>query len=243
MAALRYGIVLVLLLLFCLLLRAPATLLPQLLHRLSGGHAGLDVVGGTLWEGRASELRWRQLVLARDFSWQVKPLSLLLGSLRLKLQLAGRGAQIDIRPSSLRLQAERLLLPLSLLGELNQSLATYQLRGNAELHSDGFEFRRDQGDGRLQIRLLEAGSGLVAVPVLGDYRLQLAALRRGYRFDVTTERGVLRVSGDGRWTPGEGGAVRLQLHPEAQNEALRPLLSIAGRPSANGDYFLSTSFR
>lgn len=243
MAALRYCVVVSLLLLLCLLLRAPATLLPPLLHRLSGGQAGLDVAGGTVWEGRASALRWRQLVLARDFTWDVKPLPLLLGTLRLQLRLADRGAQIDIRPSSLRLQADRLSLPLTLLGELDKSLAAYQLRGRAELQSDGFEFRRDRGDGHLQVRVLDAGSGLVAVPVLGDYRLQLTALRRGYRFDVATERGVLRVSGDGRWTPGEGGAVRLQLHPEAQNEALRPLLSIAGRPSANGDYFLSTSFR
>ena len=128
-------------------------------------------------------------------------------------------------------------------GDVNKALAAYQLRGIAELQSSGFAFALPAGEGLLTVRLLDIGSGLVAVPTLGDYRLSVVALKRGYRFDVSTERGVLRVSGEGRWEPGQGGSVRLQLHPEAQLDALRPLLSLAGRPGENGDYYLSTSFR
>lgn len=239
----RHWLGAVLLFLLFLLWQAPATLLPPLLKKYTAGQAELSVSGGTIWNGQAYRLAWRQTQLWQDVQWQLSPWHLLLGKAHLTLRSAGRSAVAEIGSDRIGVQAERMQLPLSLLGDVNKALAAYQLRGIAELQSSGFAFALPAGEGRLTVRLLDIGSGLVAVPTLGDYRLSVVALKRGYRFDVSTERGVLRVSGEGRWEPGQGGSVRLQLHPEAQLDALRPLLSLAGRPGENGDYYLSTSFR
>lgn len=240
---LRYWLGGVFLFLLFLLLQAPATLLPPLLKKIDDGRIELAVSGGTIWNGQARQLSWRRIPLWQDVQWRWNPWYLLLGKVHLTLVTGNRSAALVAGSDSVSLQAEHMQVPLSLLAELDKSLAAYQLRGMAEVQTGGFVFGQSGGRGQLAIRLSDTGSGLVAVPTLGDYRVLVSPLRRGYRFTVATERGVLRASGDGRWEPGQGGSVRLQLHPESQAEALRPLLSLAGRPGANGDYYLSTSFR
>lgn len=239
----RYVIAGLMLFLLFLLLQIPAALVAPLLKKHSNGVIELSAADGTVWHGQASALLLRGSPVLAPLQWRLNPWALLLLQLRGEISSKNGHATFALSSDRLAFSAERLELPLSLLAQLDASMSHYQLRGRAELQTERFVFAREGGEGQLRVRLLELGSGLVAVPSIGQYRIQISPVRDAYRFSAETEYGPLRVAGEGRWQPGKGGSIRLQLHPEAQAEALLPLLSLAGRPAASGDYYLNTSFR
>lgn len=232
-----------LLFLLFLLLQMPAAFVAPLLKRYSNNLLELSAAEGSVWQGRAQSLSLRGATLLAPVQWRISPWGLLLLQVRGDISSRTGSASFVIGSDKVTLSADRLVLPLAPLVQLDRSFAQYQLRGQLELLTEQFTFARDGGAGSLQLRLLDLGSTLVAAPSIGHYRVQISPMRDAYRFAAATERGPLRVTGDGRWQPGKGGAIRLQLHPESQAEALRPLLSLAGRPAANGDYYLNASFR
>ena len=233
----------VLLFLLFLLLQLPAAVVAPLLKRHSNNLLELSAAEGSVWQGQAQSISLQGATLLGPVQWRLSPWGLLLLQLRGEISSRNGSASFTISRDKITLSADRLVLPLAPLVALDRSLAQYQLRGRMELLSEQFTFAPDGGAGRLQLRLLDLGSALVSVPSIGHYRIQISPMRDAYRFSAATERGPLRVTGDGRWQPGKGGAIRLQLHPDSEAEALRPLLSLAGRPAANGDYYLNTSFR
>lgn len=236
-------ILLFLLFLLFLLLQMPAAVVAPLLKRYSGNQLELSAVEGSIWQGRAQVFSLRGTTLLESVQWRLSPWGLLLLQLRGDIGSRNGSASFAVSSEHVTLSTEGLVLPLAPLSQLDASLVPFQLRGRVELLTQRFSVARDGGAGSLQLRLLDLGSGLVAVPSIGHYRIQVSPMRNAYRFTAATERGPLRVTGDGRWQPGKGGAIRLQLHPEDQAEALRPLLSLAGRPAASGDYYLNASFR
>ena len=239
----RHIFAVILLFLFSLLLQMPAAVVAPLLKRYSNNLLEMSAAEGSIWQGQAQSISLGGATVLGPVQWRLSPWGLLLLQLRGDISSRNGGASFAISSDRVTLSADRLVLPLAPLVALDRSLAQYQLRGQVELLSEQFSFAQGGGTGSLQLRLLDLGSALVSVPSIGHYRIQITPMRDAYRFTAATERGPLRVIGDGRWQPGKGGAIRLQLHPDSRAEALRPLLSLAGRPAANGDYYLNTSFR
>ena len=233
----------ILLFLLFLLLQMPAAVVAPLLKQYSNSLLEVSAAEGSVWQGQAQSISLRGTTLLGPVQWRLSPWGLLLLQLRGDIKSLNGSASFVVSSDKVTLSADRQVLPLAPLAMLDRSLAQYQLRGQLELLSEQFSFAPGGGAGSLQLRLLDLGSALVSVPSIGHYRIQISPMRDAYRFNAATERGPLRVTGDGRWQPGKGGAIRLQLHPDSEAEALRPLLSLAGRPAANGDYYLNTSFR
>ncbi len=234
----------VLSLLLCLVIRIPATVLPPFLERISHGRLELDVAGGTIWRGQMTELRWTKKPLLGQVSWQLGGWRLLVGRLELRLSDSRHFLDLETSPAlqQLTIRSNGFSFPVDGLVAFRPALQTYRMRGTLALQSTGFSIGAEPPAGDMSLRLHDAGSDLVALPALGTYHLLLSPVRQGLRGTLRTEQGELGVQGSGHWHPGRGTSVRLELQPRSSSEALKPLLSLAGRPAANGAYYLNASF-
>ncbi|MBB5017885.1 hypothetical protein HNQ59_001155 [Chitinivorax tropicus] len=240
----RKILVIALLYLLFLVSTAPASLLPMVLDKVLPGRIGLIGLSGSIWQGHAQQLTLDGQVLADKLDWSLSAWRLLTGRLGIDLQATQGKAKVVADTDSILLKETQLSLPLPLLGQVVKPIGLYQLTGQGALNTQQFEWDRGVASGELVIEWRQAASGMVSLPTLGDYRLEAKAGPRGFSGKVSTLSGALNVSGDGTWSQKEGLSVHLQLRPDpAQAAVLRPLLSVAGQPAADGTYYLNTSLK
>ncbi len=229
-----------------MLANAPASLVPAALDKALPGRVTLSGVDGSVWHGQAASLALDGQPLWQQLDWQLSPWALLRGRAKLQLKVAG-GQQLvaSIGFGDVALSDTRISVPLSALSGAVSAIRTYQLGGMLSLSTPSFSASANEQAGDAVIEWHQASSGMVAVPVLGDYRLDAKAGPRGLLGKVATlGPAALQVTGDGDWTASRGASIRLQLRPDpAQADKLRALLSAAGQPSADGTYYLNTSLK
>ena len=235
---LLWAAALVLLLLFALLLNAPARLLGAVLPE---GQVIMQGFAGTLWRGSASQCMLRvpagymHLGVVR---WSLDPLSLLAFAPRLELtshwgnqlvegELVLRGARdLDVHDLQARVQADilRHFAPVAIDGQLS-------LQVNALVLRDGLPF---SGDGRLvwERAVWFAPRGPVA---LGTYALDfMQAEEEPLLGEVLTLDGPLEATGNLRLEERRYELDVLISSEETMERKLARMLELVAAPEGDG---------
>ncbi|SEP95812.1 general secretion pathway protein N [Ectothiorhodospira magna] len=237
--------------LICLLLTLPASLAWQWLDDRGKvpEHVELAGISGTFWQGQARQVRVNGLMLS-DLQWQVRPLALLRGELRLdvRLQLAGgkATARLGIQPSGLGVQNLRADLPAAALAEagLNVPLIV-QGRVLADIAHLELDWQGRFGQATGVVGWLNAAMGLPEPLPLGDLRVTLRATEAGHLQAVVQDQGgPLFAEGTAALTPDGAYQVHLRLGTrEGARQELSQALGFLGRPDREGRIPLNLSGR
>lgn len=234
-----------------LVIFAPAYWAARLIERASQGHVRLADPRGTLWSGSGVVL----LAAGRDIDtpaaslperlgWQVRPASLLTGTLDLVLTHPSALSQplsvrVPLAGSPVRVGAATLRLPASLLMGLGAPFNTVRPGGQLQITWDGLSIAPGRVEGRLDAEWHDATSSLAPVRPLGSYRLQFDGFAPGARVQLRTltgplelvadgtieQSGRLRMTGRARPMPGTDATIRSQLST---------LISLLGRSDGEG---------
>ncbi len=234
----------------------PAARLAQPLETASMGRLTLLDATGTIWSGsamlgaapRANEPA--AALFPGRFAWKLSPL-LLFGRVDMQLENPAVLAQ----PATLKggwrdwqLGANVLSLPANGLAALGAPFNTLELRGQMRLSWQPLQLARDGSrvgvNGLMQLEMDDMASRLYPLKTLGTYRMTFDWRGQEAQLALTTARGPLLLSGEGRI---ENGRFRFSGKAEAeagQEEALANLLNLLGRrQSDNGKTVIGLEFK
>lgn len=233
--------------LLALLAFAPAAWLAAAVASASNQHLLLADARGTVWSGSA--------VAVLTGGPGSRDASALPGRIEWTLGLAGFGLELRARHAcclngsaalTLRPGLGRIVVglqpgadwigqwPSAWLSGLGTPWNTMQVGGSVRLSSPGLSVESVQGrwrlTGRADVDLLEVSSRLSTLDTLGSYRMTVSADPSGAaQLNLSTQQGVLQLSGSGSITPG-GVRFRGEARADGSAEAaLTNLLNIIGR--------------
>ena len=230
-----------------LLVFCPAAWMAPLVESQSGGRLTLGDAQGTLWRGSAfiggapSGSDPVTPLLPGRFAWRLSPM-VLLGQVDVDLEnpealsqpvkITGDWYQWQVSPAAVSLPAERL-------AGLGAPLNTIQPSGQMRLSWTPLQVAR-QGNavemaGTMTMVMNDIASRLSPVKPLGAYQLIMDWRGRQAQLTLTTIKGPMLLSGNGRLTNG-----RLQFSgkaqaEEGQEERLANLLNLLGQRRREGD--------
>jgi len=211
----------------------PASVIARQIERQAGERVLFSSEQGTLWSGTADMLiadanggAIPQRVGA--VSWRFRAADLWLGQLGFNLELADTDvmAKGTLRQgmSGLRLRDVKAEIPVGWLTGFHSALATWRPTGKLLVEASDFDFASNAITGHAIVRWLNASSALAARP-FGSYRLNLEGKSQGIAIALSTEQGVLELSGAGNWNRQAGltfdGIARKNAGAEGLDEFLR----------------------
>jgi len=223
---------------------ALAVLPARWLLRLAPSDLPLAIVdaSGTLWHGSA----WIALgspearrMLTEPVQWRWRGLSVELSHpwLRGPIILAPRW-------NGLSVSGQQALLPAAALAGLGTPWNTVAPGGQLELRWQAFSTTGPPPRGTLaEASWRGASSALSPLAPMGDYRLRVEGAGRGARILLSTDKGVLRLDGQGEWTGRRltfnGRARAADDATDTQRAALSGLLNAIG-PLRDGGHAFGT---
>lgn len=154
-----------------------------------------------------------------------------------RVQMLGGQASAVVTKEGLSLSASRLHLPASLVLPALPGLPRAGWGGNleaTEVRTTWFWQGGWRGDGSLAWR--EVQTTVLPDLTLGDYRLLFQGERDGSaRLQLSTEKGVLALAGQGTLPAGGKWSLDLEAKPtERERPAIEPLLRGIGQAEAGG---------
>lgn len=248
--------------LLCLGMALVATLPVKLFHQQIAQSLGTDwqfsELTGTVWQGELSEVRYQQQAVWDKVEWQLQPLALLRGAVRMHIhpRMTGMTSEwqtpdalvVEWQSSQVRLENMQLHLPLPLLTPWIAPIQPYQLQGIATFTSSEFTWQQDNNTsiilGKIACEWSKAKTGLAPDADLGDYVIQLNATEKGVLVKVDTVRqAALELTGDGQGELGGRWQLGMQFNiPPALAPQLSPFTPFLGQPAADGRYNLRYQF-
>jgi general secretion pathway protein N len=218
-------------------------------------HCGCGVVTlrdpqGSAWSGRA------RLVAVSDgarrdimpVTWEIKPLWLLAGRLRVDLASAGGmtslQARLELAPRSLTVSDLVLESPAALISAFYAPAALVSPEGRLRAQSARLEIGPGKIAGEASLTWSAARIGPVRQREIGDYRLDVRGVGERADLSLTTLRGDLRLAGQGSWTPtAQGGTLvaRGTAGLSAARADLEPVLAFLGAADGSGQRAFSIS--
>jgi len=242
----RLGSILLLLLVGILLAvaRMPALFAWQSFLADAPALRGLTLTGleGTVWAGRAAQLRYGRLE-AGPLEWDLSVLPLLWGrtSAQLRLELHGGRVtgEVALSGDALELEDLRLRLPLSLFAPL---IYGSPFVPDGELDGTVAEALMAPGEAcRLAGRLVWISPGVAGIENLGlgDIQLELEPEAQGTRGVLRDRGGALGIDGTLSIDAACRYRLDVRLTPRGEiSDPLRRMLGFAGRADAQGRYRL-----
>jgi general secretion pathway protein N len=226
---------------------APAAWLAAGVARATAGQFQLADARGTVWSGDAvavlsggagsqdamalpGRLAWHLGLGGGGLELRAQQPCCLRGTPRLRLDRHAGGWRVQVLPDAGTALGQ---WPAAWLAGLGTPWNTLQLEGELRLSTPGLTLQsvggRWQLAGSAVVDLQRMASRLSTLPVLGSYRLQLAAADSVPRLTLLTLDGALRLTGSGEWA-----ASGLRFRGEASaasgaEAALANLLNIIGR--------------
>jgi general secretion pathway protein N len=226
-----------------LLATVPATWFAWSLHQLSHGKVLLDQGEGTIWAGSGRlyliDAKGSAHELGRA-QWSVSAARLLLARVHTRVRWSGEQsdvfANIAISPWRLSVKETRLSASSQLASLLYPPARLFSPQGQLRLRTDALVFSRTGLQGRAEVYWDQAGSGLSPVRPLGDYRMDLTAQGKEATLKLTTVKGPLELTGQGRWQILGDGQLQLTGMARATERAgeLQALLRLMGRNLSGG---------
>ena len=233
----------VLVYLVLLLAWAPASLLVWALPYFTHETVWLEHAEGSVWHGQAAGLVLRpgnsRAVPLGRVNWQVRLQDVFAARLGYQIELAGADVHaagvLRAGFKGMELQAARVELPASWLGQVSPDLEQWQPGGKLIFETASLAFDRNGGtDGEAILHWRDAASGRVRRP-LGSYRADLVGTASGFEVKLSTEAGPLQLQGSGLWSPARGMTFFGLARPAPDSRTdLEGLLSLFGPAQANG---------
>jgi general secretion pathway protein N len=212
--------------LLALVIKAPASWLAAAVASATQQRVLLADARGSVWSGNAvlvlsggpasrdasalpGRLRWT-FGLSRDQrtrpELRLRHACCIGDQLRLQIQPGWGRLKVFLPPG----RAEMVHWPAAWLAGLGAPFNTVKLGGTLRLVGDGFSVETVAGrwrvGGQAELELLDLSSALAPVPTLGQFRLVVnggdaagGTTSEGARLQLQTQRGPLRLSGNGQW--------------------------------------------
>lgn len=227
-----------------LLVNLPASWLGYALERASGGAIALGAPGGTVWKGRGtiaarSGSGFKSLA---DVEWRCNPLSIFTGALAVTVSGDAPGASLKgnlrLGVRSVRLEKVDATVPLALVEAAVPLVSIWKPEGRVRVVADSLEIGRGSVRGAATVEWAEAG--LSGVARVGDYRLQITGAGDRAGLKLSTQRGDLRMNGDGEWRADQPRQIQLRgiANASPARKDLEPLLAmIAGEGQGSSRQF------
>lgn len=219
----------------------PAPVIARQIERQTGERVLFSREKGTLWSGTAdmsiADAHGATPQRAGAVSWQFRAADLLLGRFSFKLELADTDAMANgtlrLGIGGVRLKDVKAEIPANWLANFYSALAAWQPTGKLLVEAADYGFASNAITGHAVLRWQNAGSALAAQP-FGNYRVNLDGKSQGVAIDLSTEQGVLELSGAGSWSRQAGLAFDGIARKNAGAEGLDAFLRAAIGP-AQGD--------
>jgi general secretion pathway protein N len=223
---------------------APAIWFAKATGRFSNGAISLTHARGTVWRGSAELHAGAPASGVRDlgrFQWRTQPWWLLLGRARIAVQLEGpaircQGA-LGIAPwRRVHVVGLEASFPASLVSLVYGPAAFFEPTGTIELRAADAELSAAGLVATIEAQWRGAGGRFTGPATLGDYRIDVAGTGESAAIRLTTLRGNLELTGQGRWKVTGDGAIQFSgsAVPKADAAQLEPLLRALGRDLGGG---------
>lgn len=187
-----------------LLATLPASVAGSRAEAWTGGQLTLREVTGTAWYGSATptaRVPGGGAIALDRVSWSWKPLDLFRGRVAFDVSVAMEklSGTATIARTPLAWEAHGIAVqgPAAALARLHPLLATWQPAGNVAIESASFRFDSRSFAGTARAEWRDATLALSPVSPLGAWRLELAADGGPVKATLSTQRGPLRLSGQG----------------------------------------------
>lgn len=234
----------VLLYLVFLIATAPAIWFAKAASRYSNGAISLTHTRGSLWRGSAELHAGAPASGVRDlgrFQWRAQPWWLLLGRARIEVRLEGPSircqAALGVAPGrSVQVAGLDASFPASLVSLVYGPAAFFEPSGTIELRAANAKLSAAGLVATVEAQWRGAGGRFTGPATLGDYRIELAGTGETAAIRLTTLRGNLELTGQGRWQVTGDGAIQFNgsAVPKADAAQLEPLLRALGRDLGGG---------
>lgn len=226
-----------------LIVMAPAGLLAWALARASNDAITLQAVTGTVWSGGGELILSRgqasSLGLGRG-RWSVSPWWIVLGRVGVSVDFTSPGtvlkAQGRIGLGGATLRNVEVRFPASLVPTVYPPATLAGPSGDVRIEAKRLVLARRNMAGEVVAVWQGAGTMVSNINPLGDYRMIATGQGDAFSLALTTDRGDLRLSGQGRWSLAtrkfemKGNATPAQ----ESKGALDPLLRLFGRDQGDG---------
>jgi general secretion pathway protein N len=236
--------------LFFLMAMAPAAWMAWGVARATHGVVNLNEPVGSLWSGKAMLVIHQAADVPKSLgsvTWELKPLVLILGRLRLNLSVDGSGIQakslVDLSYNTLSIRDLRAEFPAKIVATFYAPAALFDPEGQLDISADSVSMEKRGLHGSLQAHWRSASLSLSNVKPLGNYRLYFNGHGESADVEVNTESGSLTIDGKGKLAAATGqfmfnGTAR----PSASAAELEPLLSMIGPDQGGGQRQLNVRF-
>jgi general secretion pathway protein N len=196
---------------------------------------------GTAWHGAAQAriaTPGGPFVL-QSVQWRFAPARLIAGRLAFDVKVAATGLDATLQVARGLADWEIASLAAHANAGLAATLfplaATWRPEGSVEVASERLAWNEREMRGVLNVDWKDAAVALSEVRPLGSYRIEVRGEGENAPLKVTTTRGALRISGQGKLT----SPARLSFSGEARGEgdpakALEPLLDLLGPRRPDG---------
>lgn len=225
----------------------PASLVASRVEGWTRSRVTLADATGSIWQGAArATLR---LPGAGDVSidrieWSWQALALFRGQLAIDVgatlgNLSGR-TTVARTPFAWELRGTSLQGPVAALTGVSALLATWQPSGSLSLESAAFRYDGRSYTGAARAEWRDASLALSPVNPLGGWRLEIAAENGPAKATLTTQRGPLRLAGEGALAANGKLTFNGEARAEPGREAdLASLLAAIGPKRADGAHAFS----
>lgn len=232
-----------------LIVEMPASWFAWSLNHFTHGSIQLDPIAGGLWQGTGRLVYYYPPTMPHDLGnteWHVNPLWLLAGRVQMNwlsnAQDTRLNTTIRLNSGKVELLDTEATFPAQSMGGVYPAVALISPQGQVRLHTNKLMLNQDGMTGDGDIQWLEAGSAVTTVQPLGDYRLEIVGAGKTANLKLSTLRGALELTGQGKWELTTG---RIQFNgyatPHERTPELEPLLKLLGDDQGNGRRSLSTN--
>jgi hypothetical protein len=234
-----------------LIIEMPASWFAWGLNRYTQGTVRLDPIAGSLWSGKGRLVIYYPPTTPHEFGqaeWRINPLWLVAGRVQLSLQTSHQERRIKttlgVARNSFILKNTEAEFSAPFVAQLYSPLSLISPQGKVRVNAEDLALSPEKMDGVATLEWLNAGSGLSSVQPLGDYRLEITGAEKNANLKLTTLRGDLEFTGQGRWQPQTG---QVQINgsalPRARAGELESMLNMLGANQGGGKRALNINTR
>lgn len=224
----------------------PAGYAAAALSRASDGRLGLAQTQGTIWSGEGHPVlrsggqteAVREAVLP-PIRWHWAGGGLWPPHVRVVVSgppAVAQPIELELGLHAVRVQPGRLELAAELLAAAGAPLNTVRPGGRLVLAWDTLSWQRREGfQGQANLDWIAARSAISPIAPLGDYRIAAVGEADSVTFTLSSIRGPLLLSGQGRWSWRAGLSFQGLAQAESARRAeLKPLIGLLGRSTPEG---------
>jgi len=246
---LRYILIFIGLLAFCIIWTAPAWLMTRLVSTASNGNFEIENPVGSFWKGNATALNYinnkKTLQRFEKLSWEIVATQLFKGTIAFRIiitdhQLTADGI-ISAGLTGRSISDLQASLPADFVGNFIRDVKVLSPHGNLEIKAPLLSLDPIQIKQPVNILWKNAGLSISQVSPLGDYSVDLIPQKDSIGFNLQTIKGPLTVKGQGSYSDKFGGTFNGQAR--ANDDArLASLLKLMGPIQKSGNVNISFTF-